>query len=100
MLGKFRIILRIFQSWDCALPTSSIIRPGQSNNFTRYAPEKIPYVIKRYQDEGKRLLNTIDSHLAGVHDGKKKEYLVGDRYSIADIATWPWALISPWSGGE
>lgn len=64
---------------------------GQANVFFRYYPEKIEGVINRYQTESKRLLTIIDNQL------KDNEYLVGD-YSIADIATWPWAKIHSWSG--
>ena len=64
---------------------------GQANVFYRYAPEKIPYAIDRYQREVRRLLEILDRRLAD------HEYLAGD-YSIADIATWPWARGYEWSG--
>jgi len=32
---------------------------GQSNHFYRYAPEKVPYAIKRYRDETKRLYDVV-----------------------------------------
>ncbi len=64
---------------------------GQANVFFRYFPEKIDVVIDRYQSESKRLLSILDNRL------KDNEYLAGD-YSIADIATWPWATIHNWSG--
>lgn len=64
---------------------------GQANVFFRYAPEKIPYAIERYQREVRRLLGVLDARL------KDQEYLAGD-YSIADIATWPWAGGYEWSG--
>lgn len=62
---------------------------GQSHHFLRYAPEKIPYGINRYQTETKRLYKTYDDHLAtGV------EYLVGNKYSYADMCTFPWVSLS------
>jgi len=64
---------------------------GQANVFFRYAPEKIPYAIDRYQREVRRLLEILDRRLSD------HEYLAGD-YSIADIATWPWARGYDWSG--
>jgi glutathione S-transferase len=64
---------------------------GQANVFFRYAPEKIPYAIDRYQRESRRLLEVLDTRL------KDHEYLAGD-YSIADIATWAWARGYEWSG--
>ena len=67
---------------------------GQANVFFRYAPEKIPYAIERYQREGKRLLTVLDMQLAA------HEYVAGAEYSIADIATWPWAVGHGWAGIE
>lgn len=64
---------------------------GQANVFYRYAPEKIPYAIDRYQREARRLLEVLDGRLAG------HEYLAGD-YSIADIAHWSWVHSYKWSG--
>ena len=64
---------------------------GQANVFYRYAPEKIPYAIDRYQKETKRLYTVLDKRL------QDREYLCGD-YSIADIATWPWVSLHGWAG--
>jgi GST-like protein len=64
---------------------------GQANVFFRYFPEKISAAINRYQHEGRRLLSVLDGQLAG------RDYLC-DEYSIADIATWPWAVTHQWSG--
>ncbi|PCC69376.1 glutathione S-transferase [Nannocystis exedens] len=64
---------------------------GQANVFFRYAPEKIPYAIGRYQREVRRLFEVLDRRLAEV------EYLAGD-YSIADMATWPWVRGHDWAG--
>ncbi|MES2857248.1 MAG: glutathione S-transferase N-terminal domain-containing protein [Bdellovibrionota bacterium] len=57
---------------------------GQYGHFTRYAPEKIPYAIKRYEDESMRLLQVMETQL------ETNKYLAGDEYSIADMASWPW----------
>lgn len=56
---------------------------GQANHFHKYAPEKIPYAIERYDTEAARIFGVLESKL------KKNNYLAGT-YSIADIATWPW----------
>ena len=64
---------------------------GQANVFYRYAPQKIPYAIERYQREVRRLFEVLDSRLAG------HTYLAGD-YSIADIASWSWVQGHDWSG--
>ena len=64
---------------------------GQANVFYRYFEEEIPAAIHRYQHEGQRLLRVLDSQLAD------RRYIC-DEYSIADIATWPWATTHNWSG--
>jgi GST-like protein len=64
---------------------------GQAGVFYRYAPEKIPYAIDRYQRETRRLFEVLERRLADV------PYLAGD-YSIADIATFPWVRGYTWVG--
>ena len=64
---------------------------GQANVFYRYAPERIPYAIERYQREVRRLFEVLDTRLA------KHEFLAGD-YSLADIANWSWVRGYKWSG--
>ena len=64
---------------------------GQAHVFLRYAPEKIPFAIERYQKETKRLYGVLDRQLA------EHEYLL-DEYSIADIAAWPWVRAHEWAG--
>ena len=58
---------------------------GQSNHFSHYAVDKIPYAIDRYVNECKRLYGVMDTRLGEV------DYLAGADYTIADIATHPWA---------
>jgi glutathione S-transferase len=57
---------------------------GQANHFFRYAPEKIPYGVKRYQDETARLYGVLEDHLGGKKDGVEKIFLVGEKYTVAD----------------
>ncbi len=59
---------------------------GQCGHFLGYAPHRIPYAIERYRNETLRLYGVMDRRLA------RHEYLAG-RYSIADIATWPWVAV-------
>ena len=58
---------------------------GQAHHFRNYAPETIPYAVNRYTNEAKRLYGVIDRRLA------QSAHLAGDEYTIADIATYPWA---------
>ncbi|MGX1099661.1 glutathione S-transferase N-terminal domain-containing protein [Amorphus sp. MBR-141] len=57
---------------------------GQNHHFSNYAPEKIPYAIKRYQDETHRLYGVLNKRLEGRD-------FVADEYSIADMAIVGWA---------
>ena len=57
---------------------------GQAHHFRVYAPTKIKYAIDRYTNEANRLYGVLDDRL------KKSDYLAGDKYTIADMATWPW----------
>jgi len=62
---------------------------GQNHHFTRYASEKIPYAIDRYQRETERLYGVLNKHL------EKREF-IADQYSIADMACYPWAVAHDW----
>ena len=66
---------------------------GQAHVFYRYAPEKIEYAIKRYQNETFRLYSVLDKQL------EDNEFLTGE-LSIADMATWPWVRSYLWAGLE
>lgn len=56
---------------------------GQTHHFLRFAPEPVPYAIKRYSDETARLYSVLERRLG------EATYLAGE-YSVADIATFPW----------
>ena len=62
---------------------------GQTHHFLRFAPEPLPYAIKRYSTETARLYGVLDRRLG------EAEYLAGE-YSIADIATYPWVARHEW----
>lgn len=57
---------------------------GGFGHFYNYAPMKIEYAINRYAMETKRQLHVLDTHLAS------RRYMAADRYTIADMAIWPW----------
>ncbi len=57
---------------------------GQAHHFRIYAPEKIPYAIKRYTDECHRIYGVMNRRLAD------RPYLAGREYTIADIACYGW----------
>ncbi len=68
---------------------------GGFGHFYAYAPEKFEYPINRYAMEVKRQLDVLDRHLAG------SQFMVGDEYTIADMAIWPWygGLVKGWQYG-
>jgi GSH-dependent disulfide-bond oxidoreductase len=57
---------------------------GGFGHFYAYAPIKIEYAIDRFAMETKRLLDVLDRRLA------ETEYVAGGKYTIADMAIWPW----------
>jgi GST-like protein len=59
---------------------------GQNHHFAHYAPEKIPYAIDRYVRETSRLYGVLNKRLQG------RAFIVGDDYTIADMAAYPWVI--------
>lgn len=59
---------------------------GQFGHFYKFAGEKCdhPYPTERYKDETRRLLGILEQRLEG------RTWLMGDQYTIADIAIFPW----------
>ncbi len=57
---------------------------GQVHHFRNYAPEKLDYAIERYENEANRLYGVLDKRLGEV------PYVVGEAYTIADMAIFPW----------
>lgn len=58
---------------------------GQAHHFRAFAPDVVPYGIRRYTDECNRLYGVLERQLA------EREFVAGD-YSIADMAIWPWIV--------
>ncbi len=79
--GRFEVLEWLMLQMGGVGPMS-----GQLNHFKRFAPEKIPYAIQRYEKETLRLYSVLDKQLTN------REFICGD-YSIADIATYPWIAI-------
>ena len=57
---------------------------GGFGHFYVYAPVKIEYAIDRFTMETKRQLDVLNRNLAN------RTYMVGDEYTIADMAIFPW----------
>ncbi len=58
---------------------------GQAHHFRMYAKEEVPYAKERYTNEAGRLYGVLDRGLDG------KDFICG-KYSIADMAIFPWTL--------
>jgi GST-like protein len=63
---------------------------GQHHQFHHYNPGKSEFGEERYFKITKKIYQDLENRL------KISKYLAGDRYSIADIATWPWIARHQW----
>jgi GST-like protein len=72
-------------SWLMFVATGIGPYSGQAVHFSRFAPEKLPYAINRYMFEVKRHYGILDARLA------TRRYMLGDTYTIIDMAVWGWA---------
>ena len=61
---------------------------GQAGWYMLFATEKIPSALERYQKEVLRVLGVLDSVLS------KKQWLVGDKCSVADLSFITYVLVS------
>jgi GST-like protein len=66
---------------------------GQAVHFKAYAPEKIAYAIDRYQFEAERHWGIVNDHLG------KQSHMVGNSYTVVDMALWGWARLVPFVTG-
>ena len=63
---------------------------GQHHQFHHYNPGKSKFGEERYFNIAKRLYKDLDEHLSNF------DFLAGKKYSIADIATFPWIARHNW----
>ena len=67
---------------------------GQAVHFKHYAPEKIAYAVNRYDFEAWRHWSIVEARLA------QRKYMLGDSYTIVDMAVWGWARAVPFVLGK
>ena len=72
-------------SWLMFVATGVGPYSGQCVHFRLFAPERLAYPIKRYDFEARRHWRIVDDRLAATG------FMVGDTYSIVDMAVWGWA---------
>ena len=62
---------------------------GQHHQFHHYNPGKSEFGEERYFKIAKRIYQELDNRL------NHSKFLAGEKYTIADIATWPWIARHP-----
>jgi GST-like protein len=67
---------------------------GQAVHFKHVAPEPKEYPQKRYDYEAQRHWGILEERLA------RQRYMLGDTYTIVDMAVWGWARALPFIFGE
>ena len=63
---------------------------GQHHQFHHYNSGKSEFGEERYFKIAKKIYQDLDNRL------ENSKYLAGEKYSIADIATWPWIARHEW----
>lgn len=81
-------------SWLMFIATGIGPYTGQHVHFNYFAPEPKVYAVNRYEFEAWRHWNIIEQHLAN------QPYMLGEHYSIVDMAVWGWARVLPFALGE
>lgn len=81
-------------SWLMFVATGIGPYSGQAVHFNRYAPEPKEYPQKRYAFEAERHWGILESHLAN------RRYVLGDDYTLVDMAVWGWARAVPFIFGD
>ena len=81
-------------SWLMFVATGIGPYSGQAVHFRHFAPKNLAYAVNRYMHEANRHWGILDARLA---DGR---YMLGDAYTIVDMAVWGWARMVPFVLGD
>ncbi len=81
-------------SWLMFVATGVGPFSGQSVHFRHYAPEPKDYAVRRYGFEAERHWGILEARLEG------RRYVLGDEYTIVDMAVWGWARMVPRVTGD
>ncbi len=76
-------------SWLMFVATGIGPYSGQAVHFQHFAPKPNDYAVRRYVFEAKRHYGILDARLAD------RRYMLGDEYTIVDMAVWGWARAVP-----
>lgn len=81
-------------SWLMFVATGIGPYSGQAVHFRHFAPKPNDYAVTRYLFEARRHYGVLDARLAD------RPYVLGDRYTIVDMAVWGWARMVPFVMGD
>jgi GST-like protein len=81
-------------SWLMFVATGIGPYSGQAVHFKHFAPKPQDYAIERYDFEALRHWSILDQRLGG------RTYVLGEDYTIVDMAVWGWARMVPFVMGE
>src|SRR5260221_12457556 len=81
-------------SWLMFVATGVGPYSGQAVHFKNFAPKDLEYAHNRYQYEAHRHYTILNAHLAD------SRYMVGDTYTIVDMAFCGWARLAPFVLGH
>ena len=81
-------------SWLMFVATGIGPYSGQAVHFKHFAPKPQDYAIERYDFEALRHWSILDERLG------RQTYMLGEDYTIVDMAVWGWARMVPFVMGE
>lgn len=81
-------------SWLMFVATGIGPYSGQAVHFRHFAPEPKDYAVNRYLFEARRHYGILDARLAD------RRYMLGDEYTIVDMAVWGWTRVVPFVLGD
>ena len=81
-------------SWLMFVATGLGPYSGQAVHFKNFAPKDLDYAVNRYLYEAHRHYKILDDHLA------TSKYMVGDTYTIVDMAFWGWVRMGAFILGD
>src|SRR5918997_3515868 len=81
-------------SWLMFVATGVGPFSGQAVHFRHFAPEPKDYAVNRYLFEARRHWGILDERLA------RRRYVLGEDYTIVDMAVWGWARMVPFVLGD
>ncbi|MFE1597333.1 glutathione S-transferase family protein [Methylobacterium sp. ID0610] len=81
-------------SWLMFVATGIGPYSGQAVHFRHFAPEPKDYAVTRYLYEARRHYGILDARL------RDRPFMLGDAYTIVDMAVWGWARMVPFVLGS